>query len=179
MKIYLIHGFNVADGGRNTTDRLAIPLTSAGHKVVELDYGHWHRLRVRLANKPLAKLIAAMAEPGSVLIGHSNGACLAQMAAIAGAQISRMVLINPALDAAAALPPDIRCDVYHSPSDRVVELAKWIPWSPWGNMGRIGSTGNGINHDLEKITGNEIGHSGAFSEPLFLDHLVDLLRVAQ
>ena len=175
MKIYEIHGFNVNDGGRGTTDKLSTPLTLAGHEVVELDYGNWNRLRVRLANKPLAKIIADMADPGSVLIGHSNGACIAHMAAMFGAKISRMILINPALNSDSKMPDGIRCDVYHSPHDQIVELSRWIPWSPWGNMGRIGSTKGGINHNLEDITGSEMGHSTAFNEPLFIDHLVRLL----
>ena len=175
MKIYLIHGFNVSDGGERTTDQLIEPLTLAGHEVVELDYGHWHRLRVRLANKPLSKIIAAMAEPDSVLIGHSNGGCLAQMAAMAGAKIKRMVLINPALNSDIVMPANIRCDIYYSPHDRVVELSRWIPWSPWGNMGRVGSTLGGINHDLEQITGTRVGHSTALSDSRFQDHLVGLL----
>ena len=178
MKIYLLHGFNVSDGGKGSIDKIIKPLQSVGHEIVELDYGNWNRLRVRLANKPLANIIAKLVEPGSVLIGHSNGACIAQMAAMAGARINQLILINPALDSDSPMPNGIRCDVCYSPDDKVVELSRWIPWSPWGNMGRVGSTSGGINHNLEDITGNEIGHSSAFSEPLFHHHLINAVERA-
>lgn len=173
MTIYLLHGYNVRDGGANTTDNLVVPLRAAGHQVVELDYGWWGRLKVRLASKSLAMVIAKMAEPGSIIIGHSNGGTLAYRAARLGAEVERIILINPALNHAAPLPLP-RVDCYHSPNDRVVELARWIPGSLWGNAGRVGLQG-AINHNLEHITGQKIGHSDALKSPKFSAHLVRLL----
>lgn len=175
MTIYLLHGYNVRDGGANTTDNLVEPLRAAGHQVVELDYGWWGRLKVRVASKSLAMVIAKMAEPGSVIIGHSNGATLAYRAARLGAEVSRIILINPALNRTAPLPqPFPRVDCYHSPNDRVVEIARWIPGSLWGNAGRLGLQG-ATNHNLEQITGQKTGHSSALKSAKFSAHLVQLL----
>ena len=174
MKVYLLHGFNVKDGGKNTIDHLIEPLTNAGHEVVEIDYGRLLRVRVRLLNEPIARVIAATVTPGSILIGHSNGATLAWMAAKFGAPVSKIFLINPALDRDAELP-GVPVVCYHSPSDKVTWLAKFIPGSPWGSAGRNGLIGS-INYNLEAIVGDEVGHSDALWNPLFHSHLVGLIN---
>ena len=177
---YLLHGFNVRDSGKSTTDQLIQPLQDNGHLTIDLDYGFWLLARVRLCNAPLAAVIARMAMPNCALIGHSNGCTIAWLAAQAGAPAERLILINPALDSNAAFPSLIgRIDVYYSPSDRPTWLAQWLPGNPWGAMGHTGYLGKDprvTSHNLENILFRHVGHSDALHEPAFHNHLIGLFE---
>jgi pimeloyl-ACP methyl ester carboxylesterase len=140
--VYLIHGFNVDDGGAGTTDSIRPYLEAEGITVRELDYGHFHRGRVRLCNDSVARMIATLVKPGSTCIGHSNGGTLAYLACEYGAQFKNVVLVNPALDSKKAIAKQVeKVQVWYSPNDKWTKLAKYIPFSDWGAQGRTGYTG--------------------------------------
>lgn len=166
-RIYLLHGFNVEDGGDSTTGKLKSPLSRYGNNVTQIKYGDFGRARVRMCNKGMGAAIASMAEPGSVLIAHSNGAAIAYRACMNKAPFSRVILINPALDSKLWLPHVPKVSVFFSESDPWTRLAKYIPFSKWGNQGAIGYQGpNPWNKysqwELDALTGEKCGHSGAF-----------------
>ena len=72
MICYLVHGFNVKDAGAGTVDRLVPHLTHAGFKCIELDYGYFNLLRVRLCNKAVARTIAAKAFSPAMMCPKSS-----------------------------------------------------------------------------------------------------------
>ena len=143
--IYLIHGFNVDDKGAGTVDRFAPYLEVEGFTVVSIDYGHTMLAGVRLCNNKLARTIANMAEPGSIIIGHSNGCSIIHRAVRFGAKFSQCVYINPALNRHATIgeyDAPFKMHVYHSPSDWVVKFARLLPFHLWGDMGAVGYKGD-------------------------------------
>lgn len=166
--VYLIHGFNVKDGGAASTGLLRTRLEDAGYNVKEIKYGWMGRMRVRLCNKSLAQAIADMADQDSVVIAHSNGCSIVYSACKFGASFKHVFLINPALDADLEIPNAAKVHVFHALSDPWTKLARWIPFSNWGRQGAIGFTGTAPDGkykqtELDALTGQELGHSGIFT----------------
>lgn len=185
-KIYLIHGFNVKDDGAATVGTIRKGLEAHGYEVVEIHYGFFHRVRVRLCNKGLAHAISSLIEPNSTVIAHSNGAAIAYLAAEFGAQWKNMTLVNPALDNALIFPAQLEnIQVWYAPHDKWTGLAKFIPNSIWGNMGRVGYKGviddRVVQYNQEKILGRfEDEHSGMFQSDMarkyFVTEQADMIR---
>lgn len=165
----LLHGFNVRDEGERTVGRLAPYFERSGFAVKRPRYGWRGLLGVRLLNETFATIIADMAEPGDIVVGHSNGCAIAAQAADIGAPFGQMVLINPALDSDRRFPRHVgRIHVWHSPSDSPVSLAKLLPWHAWGDMGAVGYRGpyDPRVTSYNKENGYEVssgGHSDVFS----------------
>ena len=150
MIVILIHGFNVWDGGRATVGRLAPFFNARGIPHFAVNYGHFGLLETRLKNIRVAKRVAlacrAAANQKVIVVGHSNGCAIAHLAASEfGAKIDKAVYINPALKKDMPLPDSVpELDVWYSPSDRPVRLARWLLPSrmrPWGEMGATGYQG--------------------------------------
>ena len=165
MICYLVHGFNVKDGGKNTVDKLIPHLIDRGFECIELDYGFFNLARVRLCNRAVARTIAATVAPDSIAIGHSNGCAIIYRAALAGAMFRHVTLINPALDAAKSIEGADTVNVWYSTSDNAVRASRLLWRHTWGNQGRIGHTNpdaryRQFNADLE--FGDKVGHSGIF-----------------
>lgn len=177
-KIYLVHGFNVKDGGEGTLGALRPVLEGLGYEVVMVRYGWVFRLRVRLCNSRLARVIGSMAEQRSIAIGHSNGCELIHEALSYGAPFKKVLYFNPALDNDVDMSPQVdQFYVFYSDSDSATKWAKYIPFDPWGNMGNVGYKGtstNVTNFNLEDITGREMSHS-SFAE--YPDELAPLLSM--
>ena len=177
----LVHGFNVKDGGAHTTDKLRPYLESAGYRVVELDYNWTGLIGVRLCNAKLAKVIARMTDlvPGKLIaIGHSNGCAILQAASMRGAKFDQLVFINPALNSKARIGEQVRyIHVWHSPHDKAVTFARFLPFHKWGNMGAVGYRGKDprfFNYDKESgrwvypdgEPAKSASHSDVFEQPL-------------
>jgi len=167
----LVHGFNVWDNGAGTVDRLEPYLEKAGFNVAQFDYGWIFLLRVRLNNKRYARRLAAMTQPEDVLIGHSNGCNIITEAGWIGAHCRHAVFINPALDSDAPIPPRFGgVDVWHSPSDAPVRLARFLWFHPWGNMGARGYRGKDWRvrnfNKQEDFDVSSAAHSDVFSPAL-------------
>ena len=165
--IYLVHGFNVKDGGDGSVGTLRRSLEISGHKVVLVQYGWMHRFRVRMCTKGVANVFASMAEPDSVVIAHSNGANVVHAAAEAGAKFKHVFLINPALDAGKDIPNADKVHVFYAPSDPWTRIARWIPFSDWGRQGQVGYTGTDPRYkhtNLDDLADKEVGHSGIFAD---------------
>lgn len=156
--VYLIHGFNVSDGGNGTTDKFVRPLNDRGYHVIELDYGHIGGVVTKLCDRKMARMVARMAEPGSVIIGHSNGCTISCMAAQYGAKFSQMVWINPALDVDVKIGTYVnRVHVWYNQDDLAVTVASWIPGVMWGEMGAVGYKGKD-----PRVVNYNVGRNGIF-----------------
>lgn len=177
--VYLIHGFNVKDDGAETVDTVRGHLESYGYKVVDIDYGWFQRLRVRLCNKALAKVLSSLVKPGSTCIAHSNGGALAYLACEFGAPFKNVILVNPALDSNKALASQVKnIQVWFCPHDNWTGLSKFIPNSIWGAQGRTGYTGypddRYTNINEEKEFGRlKDEHSGIWHSELTRKSFVD------
>lgn len=139
MKIILVHGIHVSEpaGG---IGRLQPHLEAAGLPVMRFDYGHMFAFQTRFKNPELARRLAALAGPEDIIIGHSNGACLAWLAA-QQTRVGGLVFINPALDHDAVMPVGVRfAQVYYNAGDHAVQLSRLLLWHPWGGMGHCGAT---------------------------------------
>ena len=73
INCHLVHGFNVSDGGKNTTDKLIQFAINNNMKPVQHDYGHFGIRDVFRKNKNVASRIFDAAKFGDIGIGHSNG----------------------------------------------------------------------------------------------------------
>ena len=152
--VHLVHGFNVSDSGRATTDRLAPYFRDKGFATRQWDYGWVGLVGVRFANPRVAARLAAAVEPGDIAVGHSNGACIVMDAADLGAPLDGLILLNPAVECDRKAAGQVKWwHVYYNSADGPVEaseLLDWLPWNGrlwgkehfWGNMGNRGFTGS-------------------------------------
>lgn len=138
--IYLVHGFNVSDGGKRTIDTMIPHLTKCGHQVKEFDYGWVGLLGVRFGNKKKAKKLADKLKPNDIVIGHSNGCAIIALAMQMGMVVSEAVLIHPALNKN-WLPPENsapKITVFYSAKDSATWISKILVNHIWGEMGTVG-----------------------------------------
>lgn len=141
-RVILLHGFNVSDEGDRSIGRLQPYFERAGFSVKRPRYGWLGLLGVRILNGRFSRLIADLAEPGDVVVGHSNGCAIATQAADLGAPFRILILLNPALDRDHQFARQLEeIHVWHSPSDSPVALARFLPWHSWGDMGAVGYRG--------------------------------------
>lgn len=165
MIIVLVHGFNVSDGGKRTIDTLIPHLVDMGYDVKEFDYGWVGLLGVRFGNKKRAKMLAAMAGPEDIVIGHSNGCAIMALAMEMGMTISSGVFIHPALNRTWCPPENAakKITVYYSAKDRATWIAKFLINHIWGDMGTVGPVSV---WDGWVSVDDGMGHSDGFLAPL-------------
>lgn len=170
--IYIAHGFRSkrhVEWVENARSRFE----ALGYAVQPVHYGYTHLITVRRKTIYNSSILANIAEPGSIGIGHSNGCELLLRACNKGAQFSHLVFINPALRPKIEICPQVNTvDVFYSNTDSAVVWGRrWRKMNPvnwfvdnesksmWGGMGRVGYRGNDPrvrNHHL-----GPVGHSGA------------------
>lgn len=176
MRVHLIHGFNVRDGGAGTIGRMAPHLRAAGHEVVNHSYGWVGLLGLRRRNAKVVERLLAEVKPGDAIMAHSNGCLIAWELVEAGAPLAAVVCIQPALrrDTRWARSAQVLC--LHNPGDWVVSMGRmWgrfatraRPWRNrhgWGAAGRHGFTSrqpNVYNWDTSDSAAPAVGHSGIF-----------------
>lgn len=147
-KVFLLHGFNVKDGGKNTILKLAPFFEERGAEVVDFAYGHFNLFMPRLRNPKVAQDLAVACNQAKldgynvVLVGHSNGCTIIHIAGEKfGAVADKVVYINPALDRGVEFPKGFKSfDVWHSPGDRIVKYSRFLFKNLWGDMGATGFT---------------------------------------
>lgn len=178
--IFLLHGFNVRDGGKNTVGRLLPYLPNS--RVI--NYGWVGFLGTIFFNDNIAKMVKSQLTHDCTVIGHSNAADIIHRALLLNdcPRIKRLVLVRPALDGDVSFGDNVeRVDVFHHKDDAPVGLAKYIPFHKWGSMGEHGYSGddkNVVNHDEEEIFDDtKGGHSAPFQESLsfFVPYLKGVL----
>jgi pimeloyl-ACP methyl ester carboxylesterase len=138
QRIIIVHGIHTNDdAGWMTT--LAQTFTGYDFNVKVFTYGYAYAVLTRWQNPSRAKKLAEMIQPGDIVLGHSNGGCLAWMAAMLGAPIGGAILINPALDSNRIMPPHVKwVNLYPNRHDEMVLIAKLFYKHPWGAQGRDG-----------------------------------------
>ncbi len=145
-QVLLIHGFNVWDGGRKSIGELRGYFAAANIPYHILKYGHFGLRDTRTKNDNVARQVTNFIKNSNepvIVIGHSNGCAITHLAMdLYGAQPAHCVYINPALKRALIHHKCPSYDVWHSPSDKPVKWAKWLPnqrFRPWGIMGAFGA----------------------------------------
>ena len=145
-------------------------------------YGYAYALLTRWQNPGRARKLASLIQPGDVVLGHSNGACLAWMAAEIGAPMRGAILLNPALDTDKVMAKQVEwANLYANRGDEAVKLAGMFLAHPWGAQGRDGLT---VADPRYKITFTDDsrpapmvwGHSDIFSLanlPDWSDRIID------
>lgn len=162
---HVVHGFNVNDGGANTTNLLHPYLRQAGLRVVDHDYGWFGLIQVRLCNGGIAETIKAASKRGDIGIGHSNGCAILMEACQRGAPLAGLVLINPALDEDCVPPPQVRwIHVYFNCDDSPVKWSRLLLLHPWGAMGRYGYKGDDPRYLNVDCAPEVSGHSDIFTK---------------
>lgn len=129
MTVYLLHGFNVGDGGKNTIARLEpyLPGTEVLHA-----YGWVGLIRLRCVNARTVQELEREVQPGDVVVGHSNG-CLIAWELSRRVHLGAVVCINPALRRDTLWSSDTPVLCLHNSTDWVVQLGRW-----WGRLTSLG-----------------------------------------
>lgn len=194
MKTYLLHGFNVHDGGADTVEMLRPFLREhpGSTTVKSWKYGWFGLLSVLFKNKIVAKRLAmahAQVYPASpcYAVGHSNGCAILLRAAQLGMEFKTLLLINPALNVDTVFPPNIRqVIVVHTEDDVPTRVARWFDRIPfigliipnaWGAMGAYGYEGPDPRVMNIDLTGVLHGHSDLFEvkNAFYMEKVVGLL----
>ena len=137
-RITIVHGIHTNDN-EVWMDYLVARFQHHGWDARKWTYGYALALTTRWQNPGRAKTLAAMIRPGEVVLGHSNGGCLAWMAAELGAPIGGAILLNPALDADKVMAPQVPwVNLYTNKYDEAVPWAGLFIGHPWGAQGRDG-----------------------------------------
>lgn len=172
MKIVLVHGFNIRDGGKRTVDQLAPLIRNAGFSVDldEGDYGFFNiwmvRFRKSKTRQRVLHRLAKAFETADVIITHSNGANFTTQALDLMEHEynnSKLVIhISPALDRDTEIPNAVHHQlVLYTPHDKAVRLSSWLLFHPWGRMGAKGYSGNDNRNTNIKAEAVK-GHSSWF-----------------
>jgi hypothetical protein len=177
MRVVLIHGWNVKDGGKGTVDTLAPYFEELGWEVDsdEADYGFifWRMLSIIgrwLFTKKIIKRLIPAVQKADMIVTHSNGANFATRAMkqlnnlYDGTKI--VVHISPALNRKTEPPRAVKAQlVIHTRKDSAVKAARWLIFSPWGSMGAWGYQGYDERVDNADFTNIASGHSAHFKKP--------------
>lgn len=151
MRVHLIHGFNVSDGGRGSIGRLQEHLRAAGLEPVLHDYGWTGPLRLRLRNRATVRHLLSQIEPGEAVAAHSNGALIVRNIVLEDPyRISAAALIQPCVRRDLIWPAQLQVLCLHNPFDYAVQAGRmWgrlsttvTPFAPhgWGAAGYYGFT---------------------------------------
>ncbi|WP_157117918.1 hypothetical protein [Oceanicoccus sagamiensis] len=151
-KAILVHGFNIADQGKNTISKLTPYFQERGIKVENFSYGWIGLMGVYFLNPRIVQQLINKVSPGDIGVCHSNGCVIVHMAAHQGAPFRKAVYINPALNSNASIAPHLEnVDVWCNDGDLPVKFGAWlrvlVPWAPlgdplWGDMGARGYQSN-------------------------------------
>jgi len=161
-RVHILHGFNVRDSGESTVGMIVPELTRLGYDCIYHKWG-WRGLFGCWAfNRKLVERLKDKIEEGDDVVGHSDGCNIAMWAAEDGAEIRRLILVNPALDNDKELPDQIEhCAVFCDPQDVWVRISSWIPFNRWGRMGATGPTSQDSRYTTIR---HPYGHSGIFKK---------------
>lgn len=153
MKVVVIHGFRIWDGGKATTGQLVPFIKGEGWDVDEDEttYGYWSIWKIVFFNgtarADVLYRIARAIEEADLIIGHSNGANFGMQALDAlpskFTESKVVVWISGALNRNTDIPAAVKgLLVLHTPYDVWVRLASYIPFNRWGRMGAWGYSGD-------------------------------------
>ena len=184
-RVILVHGAGVFLGNSRLFN-LYKPLKDKGFTVNRFRYGYVFVLTSFIGNIFASKKLGKIIKDGDIVIGHSNGCLVADMAIKHAVSYGGMpmdaslICLAPALDTQRLF--DWRWNnitIIRSPGD-YTSLAEYIPFHPWGAMMRDGILNRGIEKREHQMTIQDItddnkryGHGG------FLDSKTFQWRFAQ
>lgn len=183
MTTWLVHGFNVWDGGRASIGRL-LPYLDGDAQMH--DYGWTGALGLHWANRRAVKALSRKVRPGDTIVAHSNG-CLIAWELAQAVPLASVVCINPALRRDTRWPVGLPVLCLHNSTDWVVQLGRWwgrlfpfdgIETQGWGAAGRYGFTAPHLRLlNIDTAMGQwdkpVKGHSGVFGEAAYWGEIVD------
>lgn len=137
-RIIIVHGIHTNDSD-GWMDYLVHAFNNGGWNAAKWTYGYAYAVLTRFQNPGRARALADLIQPGDVVLGHSNGCCLAYLASQLGAPIGGAILLNPALDTDKVMAPQVPwVNLYPNRHDEAVKYAGLWPAHPWGAQGRAG-----------------------------------------
>jgi pimeloyl-ACP methyl ester carboxylesterase len=168
----LIHGIRTEPN--SPVKGLIQYLEAAGHTVKYPEYGYELAIETRIFNPAIVGILLPFIEPGSILIGHSNGCAISQALIMAGAPVKGAVFINGALETNFPIPASLEfVDCFFNSGDDITEIAKLgeelnIYPGDWGALGHFGYQGNDprvTNFDCGNTPNMPVihGHSDIFT----------------
>ena len=137
-RVIIVHGIHTSDnaGWMRYLERRFLEY---GWRTYVWTYGYAYAVLTRLQNPGRASKLCNLIEPGDVVLGHSNGACLAWLAAELGAPMQGAILLNPALDTNKLMAKQVQwVNLYTNRYDEAVPWARVFVGHPWGSQGRDG-----------------------------------------
>lgn len=152
----LIHGLNVPSGGIGKLRCLKDELSEAGFEISEFKYGYTQIFGALRRNRTIAVELAKQIDKAYeaydevVVLGHSNGCAIMELAANQIKKCDMYVYIAAALYSYSTPYPAVsKTDVWFNPRDGIIKLAeigRHIPqWMfkrlQWGRMGLTGYQG--------------------------------------
>ena len=153
-----IHGLNVKTEIGSL--RKMIPFFSArGIDVIEFNYGYLWLGGAIEKNRELSRLLAHTINEAYdnydsvVVLGHSNGCAIMELATNHFQKCDAYVYLHPAIDSSNSPSDKVRfTQVWFNPDDIVIKLCRYVypfKWirkrTGWGDMGVVGYTGNDSN----------------------------------
>lgn len=177
MTTWLVHGFNVSDGGKKSIGKM-VPYLEG--EIKSFNYGWTFLLGLSCANKKASKKLLSVIKPGDSIIAHSNGCLLAwNVSRLLDGNLDYIVCINPALRRDTIWPKDLPVLCVHNHTDWIVQLGRWwgrlfpfdgVEVQGWGSAGKYGFTKKQPKVDNwdsgETYWGYPVkGHSGLFKFP--------------
>ena len=139
-RIIVVHGIHT-DDSEGWMDVVARGFKESGWDARVWTYGYAYAMLTRWQNPSRSRALASLVRAGDMVLGHSNGGCLAWLAAKLGAPLGGAILVNPALDSDRAMAPHVPwVNLYPNKYDEAVKIAKLFPAHPWGAQGRDGLT---------------------------------------
>ena len=144
MKVVLVHGMFVSDGGRSTVGRLVKPLEYLGYEVEQVMIGFWSLFRMYFGSKwQVTQNLVKSFWDADVIITHSMGAMMTERAlrVLPVADRKRLLFhFGPSLNKNKRVPHAISWRwVFHSERDVVVKSSGWLPFLMLGRMGQKGA----------------------------------------
>lgn len=179
---FLVHGFNVSDGGEDTICRIKPSLRAedAGGHILTHQYRRLGLIGVLMNNDRIAvnlvhRVDSMLSRGFSVnAAGHSNGCAIIVKAARKGAKFESVVLINPALNTSIEFPSSMkRILIVHTRFDRAVRMARFFDALPlvgllipdiWGAMGAVGHKGLDPRVTNLNLSDTVANHSDIFTD---------------
>ena len=165
-RLLVVHGIHCNDSV-GWMDHIVMAFNDAGWDAAKWTYGYAYAMLTRIQNPWRARKLLDIIKPGDVVLGHSNGACLAWMAAELNAPIGGAILLNPALDTDKVMARQVPwVNLYPNSQDEAVPWAKTFVGHPWGAQGRDGIT---VPDDRYKTVWTDqepprvYGHSGVLA----------------
>lgn len=174
IKVVAVHGFNVHDSGKRTTDTIAGFIEGAGWDidVDEADYGFWSLWQILFwrgkARADVLYRIARAIEGAEIIYAHSNGVNFAYQALeLLPAKFKgtkTVISISGAINASTPIPNAAKAHLtLYTPHDFWVKLSSYLPFNLWGRQGAIGHTGNSPQN-VNLMDSSIKSHSGWWKE---------------